>query len=689
MKLRSLLPVLAVAAGVALGGALRAAVSDPNFTQSQFFPAGAGLSQTTGLAWAPDDSGRLFVALKAGQLRIVTAAGVLLAEPFATESVITSSECGLIGFAFDPAFATNGHVYLFVTVSATEQRIVRYTAVGNVGTARTEIVTGLPTRGANHNGGAVGIGPDGKLFWAIGDLGNFTGVNADLASLASKVGRANRDGTVPADNPFVDGPGGNNDFIWARGFRNPFTFTFRPVNGELWINNVGTLYEQIHVTRRGDHAGYNAYENNQPAGFLPPVVKYRTNGTDTRTLAAAPGGLVRTGGTVTGTTTAAHGFRRGELLTIAGTGDTAFHGSFHVTAVPSATTFAYAQAGPDAATGGGTAQTANLGGSVTGGTFLDTSGVPAPYRGDFFFGDFNSGRVVRVTFAPDGGVAAVTSFATGLANAIDLAVGPDGALYGLQFNGRILRWAAVAPPAPALVVTPLHVQTDEGAAAWFTVRLAAPPPGNVTVTTTRWAGPETHAVASGADLVFGPDNWATPQAVRLTTAADRDSLNSASTFEVNAPGFTGATVQLRAIDRDEPTTWAQWREQHFTAAQRADAAISGEFADFDGDGLVTLLEYALGTDALAADAAGRTVEVGLDEGRLTLTHRRRVAATDLAYQVEATSELTAGSTVWSSAGLELIAREAEGAMERVTWRDTAIPAPGQPRIMRLRVVRTP
>lgn len=688
MKLRNVLPVLAVAAGVFLGASLRGAVSDPNFVESQFFPAGAGLSQTTGLAWAPDDSGRLFVALKAGQLRIVTAAGALLAEPFATETVITTSECGLIGFAFDPGFATNGYVYLFVTVSNTEQRIVRYTAVGNVGTDRTVVVAGLPTRGANHNGGAVGVGPDGKLFWAIGDLGNFTGVNADLASLASKVGRANRDGTVPADNPFVDGAGPNNDFIWARGFRNPFTFAFRPANGELWINNVGTLYEQIHVTRRGDHAGYSLYENNQPEGFLAPVVKYRTNGTDTRNLAAAPNGLVRAGGIVTGTTTVAHGFRRGELLAIAGTNDASFHGSFHVAAVPSATTFTYVQAGADATAGGGTAQTANLGGSVTGGAFLDTSGVPAAYRGDFFFGDFNSGRVVRVAFAPDGGVAAVTSFATGLTNAIDLALGPDGALYGLQFNGRILRWAAAAPPAPALVVTPLHLQTDEGAAAWFTVRLAAAPTGNVTVTTARETGPVAHTVAAGASLAFGPDNWSVPQAVRLATGADRDSLNSASTFAVSAPGHAGAVVRLRAIDLDEPTNWTQWRERHFTPAERADLAISGESADFDGDGLVTLLEYALGTDALVADIAG-AIEVGLDDGRLTLTHRRRVAATDLAYQVEGTSDPAAGPGGWSGAGFELVAREAEGAMERWTWRDAVVPGAGQVRLVRLRVVRTP
>ena len=52
-------------------------------------------------------------------------------------------------------------------------------------------------------------------------------MNGDLTSLASKIGRATRTGAVPNDNPFIDGAGPNNDYIWARGFRNPFTLTFQ------------------------------------------------------------------------------------------------------------------------------------------------------------------------------------------------------------------------------------------------------------------------------------------------------------------------------------------------------------------------------------------------------------------------------------------------------------------------------
>lgn len=280
------------------------------FTETNY--SSSSLTPATGMAWAPDGSGRLFVTLKNGAVRTVAMKdGALETQPgnstlvtrlFATEPAVhTNSECGLIGIAFDPNYVVNRYVYFFVTVSASEQRIVRYTDANGTGTARTEVVTQLPTAGNNHDGGGIGFGADGKLYWSIGDLGNGTGVNADLTSLAAKVSRANLDGTPVNDNPFNDGVGPNNEYIWARGFRNPFTFTFHPRTGKLWVNSVGTGYEQVFAVNRGEHAGYNAYENNQPANFITPLIKYRTNGVDTRNLTAT--GAVRGGGVTTFTTT--------------------------------------------------------------------------------------------------------------------------------------------------------------------------------------------------------------------------------------------------------------------------------------------------------------------------------------------------------------------------------------------------
>ena len=515
----------------------------------------SALSSMTGLAWAPDGSGRLFLLHKSGRVliatmesgQLVTQSGSLVTTQFVSETVHTASECGLIGIAFDPNFAVNRYVYLFLTApGGTKQQIVRYTDANGVGTARTVIVDNLPTVGQNHDGGAVGFGLDGKLYWAIGDLGNGTGVDADLTSLASKVGRANLDGTPVNDNPFFDGVGPNNEYIWARGFRNPFTFTFQPGTGRLWVNTVGTGYEQVFVPSRGDHAGYNDYENNQPDGYITPVIAYRTNNFITRTLTAT--GAVRSGGTVTFTTTSDHRFRKGEKITVEGVGDTSFNGDVYVASTPTARTWTAVQAGPDATSGGGSAATQNLGGSITGGVFYDSTLFPDEYRGNFFFGDYNSHRLVRATLAVDGTVATVDAWGSDFTQAVDMDVGPDGALYVVGVTSRNLTRIMPVASGQKLIVSALNLPIVEGGRAVFTVRLAERPVLPVTVSVQRASGDADLSIASGAQLSFTDSNWSVPQAVTLAAAEDADSDPDTALFTVSAQDLNQETVRVTSID---------------------------------------------------------------------------------------------------------------------------------------------
>ncbi|MCY1077294.1 PQQ-dependent sugar dehydrogenase [Archangium lansingense] len=528
----------------------------PNGFQETAYSS-SSLTYATGLAWAPDGSGRLFILNKHGTVRIatmrdgelVTQNNTLVTTVFATESVHTNSECGLIGMAFDPNYAVNRYVYLFVTATASKQQIVRYTDANGVGTARTVLIDNLPTAGNNHDGGAVGFGLDGKLYWAIGDLGNDSGVDADLTSLASKVGRANPDGTPANDNPFNDGVGPNNEYIWARGFRNPLTFTFQPGTGRLWVNSVGTDYEQVFVVGERDHAGYNDYENNQPAGYITPAIKYRTNNTDTRNLTTS-GGAVRSGGIVTFTTTETHGFRKGEAITVAGVTDTSFNGTVYVASTPSADKWTAVQAGPDANSGGGTAKTQHLGGSITGGVFYDSTLFPSEYRGNFLFGDYNSHRLVRATLAADGTVATVDSWGTDFYQAVDMDVGPDGALYvvGVTSN-RITR---VKPEAPGqkLIVSALNHAVVESGRIVFTVRLAEAPTADVTVNVQRASGDEDLTLSSGAQLRFTAANWNQLQTVTIDAAEDADINPDTALFTVSAAGLDTETVRVTSIDNN-------------------------------------------------------------------------------------------------------------------------------------------
>ena len=534
---------------------VRAALSDSNFADTALITDNTNLNQMTGIGWAPDGSNRLFAIRKTGQVMIIQN-GALVPTPFATLSPIyLNSECGLVGFTFDPGFATNGFIYFFVTVSASEQQIIRYTAVGNTGTNKVTIISGLPTVGANHDGGGIGIGADGKLYWAVGDLGNRTGVDLNLTSLAAKVGRSNRDGTLPQDNPFNDGAGPNNDFIWARGVRNPFTMTFQPGSGKLWVNVVGDNYEQVFVVPKGSHAGYDDYENNQPAGFLTPVIKYVTGTPSPLTISGS--GASRISNVVTFTTTTAHRFRMGDKITVSGVVDGSFNGQFFVAsapAAPTATTFTVAQAGPNTTSGGGTAVTLTQGRSISGGTFWDSTAAPASYRGNFFYGDYVSGRMMRATLGPADEVTGVDYFSTNnhLANYIDTAIGPDGAIYYASVGNGQIRRASFITPVQNLIVTPTLMQTDEGARTAFSVRLAVAPLANVTVTAARTSGDADLNVVAGANLTFTTTNWASPQTVMLEAIQDADATNDQAAFTMASTGLTSQTVNLAVVDDDRP-----------------------------------------------------------------------------------------------------------------------------------------
>src|SRR5262245_21962327 len=120
--MQKILRMLVVAGGCLLSLTGRGAILDSNFNETFF--AGVG-NELTGIAWAPDGSGRLFITKKAGTITIVQN-GSVLGSPFATVSpLFTGGECGLLGICFDPNFMENGYVYVFATVSSGEQQIIR------------------------------------------------------------------------------------------------------------------------------------------------------------------------------------------------------------------------------------------------------------------------------------------------------------------------------------------------------------------------------------------------------------------------------------------------------------------------------------------------------------------------------------------------------------------------------------
>ena len=118
-----------------------------------------------------------------------------------------------------------------------------------------------------------------------------------LSSYHGKILRINPDGTIPSDNPFVDGNGPNKDQIWAYGMRNPYRMTFQPGTGRLYVGDVGgntpaTSVEEIDLIVKGGNYGWPLCDGGPcgAAGTSGPVYWYPHAGRD----AAIMGGFFYT-----------------------------------------------------------------------------------------------------------------------------------------------------------------------------------------------------------------------------------------------------------------------------------------------------------------------------------------------------------------------------------------------------------
>jgi glucose/arabinose dehydrogenase len=286
---RSIVHVIGVvlAIGAAVHTPAAAATLPTGFTESQ---VAGGLASPTAMQFAPD--GRLFVCEQGGRLRVIKD-GALLPTPFVTLTVNASGERGLLGVAFDPAFAVNRFVYVYYTATTptVHNRISRFTANGDVAQPGSEVVIldlDNLSGATNHNGGALAFGPDGKLYAAVGENANSANAQT-LANLLGKMLRLNSDGTIPTDNPFFGTATGRNRAIWALGLRNPFTFAFNPNGPEMFINDVGqNTWEEIDDGQAGANYGWPETEGpTTDPRFVSPRHAYTH----------ASGGCAITGGT--------------------------------------------------------------------------------------------------------------------------------------------------------------------------------------------------------------------------------------------------------------------------------------------------------------------------------------------------------------------------------------------------------
>jgi glucose/arabinose dehydrogenase/plastocyanin len=294
----------------------------PGDPKIELVKVASGFNDPVNIAFPNDGSGRIFVVERGGKIRIVDADGSVRDEPFldlsAQVTTVGGGEQGLLGLAFHPDYATNGRFYVdYNAKTANNDVFVTEFQLSDdpnrADSSSERLLLRIERPFTTHSGGTIRFDASGYLFIAVGDGGG-AGDPYDNAqsrfSLLGKILRIDVDGGgpgqpygIPADNPFAGPDRYDNPFpgtiqedgattadsanrkdrrgrrersigrissedrkfrspvrpeIWALGLRQPWSFSFDPATGDIYIAEVGAQsWEEINYWPSGTAAGQN------------------------------------------------------------------------------------------------------------------------------------------------------------------------------------------------------------------------------------------------------------------------------------------------------------------------------------------------------------------------------------------------------------------------------------------------
>jgi glucose/arabinose dehydrogenase len=265
-------------------------------------PVVEGLTAPLGMAVPDDGSRRMFVYDQAGFVWVVTEAAGKLRAPLldVIDRLVPQGnydERGLLGLAVHPNFMQLPFVYTYTSepidgpadfvnvmpegVTNNHQSVIAEWQIDPADpnrvdpNSRRELLRIDEPQG-NHNGGTLRFGPDGYLYVSLGDGGrandvadgHVPGGNAqNLQRIYGKVLRIDVDANdsangqygIPQDNPFVGQDAVQE--IYAYGLRNPFTYSFDRLTGDLYLGDAGqNNIEEVDIIVSGGNYGWNIKE---------------------------------------------------------------------------------------------------------------------------------------------------------------------------------------------------------------------------------------------------------------------------------------------------------------------------------------------------------------------------------------------------------------------------------------------
>ena len=216
-----------------------------------------GFEQPVFVAVTRAEPARLYVVEQAGRIWVLEKGKRRAFLDIRGRVGSESSEQGLLSMAFHPEYARNHRFYVNYTDRQGDTRVVEFRSDGRrglLGTARQLLL--VPQPFANHNGGQLQFGPDGKLYVGMGDGGAGGDPQNNGQNPRSRLAKLLR--TLPLS---VDWE------IAGYGLRNPWRFSFDRKTGDLYIGDVGqSTREEIDFRPRGAppaNFGWARYEGSR------------------------------------------------------------------------------------------------------------------------------------------------------------------------------------------------------------------------------------------------------------------------------------------------------------------------------------------------------------------------------------------------------------------------------------------